>query len=178
MTETMMVQVTLIPCTTEITAHPGDKLMVMNGQCIGVYSGTGPTKSEMIRRTAKAHRVPVVEHGLRSMPASDVRGLPTLPAPSPTTTDRKAIAEQILNIVAARPGISTTDLMKFIGAPKDGNARWQHRDVAKQLVKSGLLVAEVISPQNPRLGSRYTLKRKAQPAEPSAEEMLETLAKP
>lgn len=108
MDDTMTITATLVPVLTEISARPGDRLMLVGGKCIGVYTGAQKEAAPIPRR-----RAPKV--------------------PSQSTEE---MVGKILEVLRDGP-MTATALRGQLGPLWSDKGEWRMRDALKKLHTDG-----------------------------------------
>ena len=150
----MALEADLIPVGRDITARPGDKLIVAAGICIGVMTG-------------KRHATPALAAPEPSPPAVEEEGeRPPQRGRKPghrmhmtrveMAAKRASLNERIRNLVERHPGITSITLGDFLGIPRDDVVnRSRVRSETNKLMRDGTIRGENISETGPALGRKF-----------------------
>lgn len=153
--ERMQVDALLYPCATAIEARPGDRLMVVAGVVVGVYTGRGPS-------VPAAPPAPAPKPAVAKEVARPAAPLPRQRHSSPPRERPRVIADQaavwrdLLTALRANGGeLHSSELRtKLPGYSQSSPAQFDFRQVVRDQTKAGAL--EVVA--GPGTARRYILR--------------------
>jgi hypothetical protein len=153
MAETLTIQVTLIKTIVDIQAHAGDKLMVLDGKIIGVYTGSGkPAPSQDMPATRPSKAAQASKPGKAVIRAHNPANL-------------KKYADMQLKMLEHLEQHGKADTLTLLGLLKlPAKLRYLPRNILRQWAKRGIIAGTPIG-KNRKLGQNYTcLKPEELPA--------------
>lgn len=134
MSETLQVTATLLPVGQEIHAKAGDRLMMVAGVVVGVFTGTLPKPPPALPASEK---VPRTLHPAPPPKRQIAKGQNRFSA-----DERAELGRRVLALFETKPGAHhSTELYDLLGFPR-GNTRWKGQRVLDDLTERKLLTRE------------------------------------